>query len=218
MSDHAHSNIRLVVFDIGRVLLRICDGWSDAAHRAGIEMQMPALDERQSAILHNALEQIDIGRLDLDSFIAVAGPLLGLTPSQLRATSDAYLISPYAGGVELIEDLHAAGVATACLSNTNESHWRIMNDPAEAAHLQLHRLTYRFASHLVGARKPDPAIYARVERETSVSPSQIIFFDDIAENIDGSRKRGWCAFPVDPRLDNPIPVMRAQLRSHGVLD
>jgi putative hydrolase of the HAD superfamily len=125
--------------------------------------------------------------------------------------SDKFLYRAFAGGAELVEELNARGVATACLSNTNASHWRIMNDPAEEAHFPLHRLTHRFASHLVRARKPDPAIYEHVERETGIAPPAIVFFDDVVENIEAAIKRGWKARRVDPKSENPIPMIRSEL-------
>ena len=209
--------IRLVIFDLGRVLMRICNDWEEACRRAGINVPRVKLDAAAQGSLHEIACRSDIGAIDIEGFISSAAPVLGLTPTQVRAMSHAFLYGPFAGSVELVEDITRCGVITACLSNTNESHWRIMNDPAEAAHFPLHRLTHRFASHIVGARKPDAAIYEHVERETGVAPSAILFFDDIAENVDAAVKRGWHSYHVDPKSENPIPDIRTELRRRGVI-
>ena len=209
--------IRLVVFDLGRVLMRICNDWVEACRRAQIEVPQEQLDPEAEAVLHEIARRNDVGEINMDGFISAAGPILGLTAAQVRAMSHAYLYAPFPGGVELIEELHARGLFTACLSNTNDSHWGIMNDPAEAAHFPLHRLNHRFASHLVGARKPDAAIYVHVERETGVGPAAILFFDDVVENVEAAAKRGWKAHRVDPRSENPIPAIRLELLRRHVL-
>ncbi len=205
--------IRLVIFDLGRVLVRICDSWDEAYLRSGLgtpsaELDTPAL--REISLRH------DIGDLSAAGFAEAVSPHVRLTPEQVHGLSHAYLHGPYPGGAELIDELHANGLATACLSNTNDSHWRIMNDPSHIAHFPLHRLTYRFASHLIRARKPDPAIYAHVEQQTGVSPEAIIFFDDMEANIAAANARGWNAHHVDPKSPDPIAWMRSELRGHGI--
>jgi len=127
----------------------------------------------------------------------------------------AYLLGPYPGVSELIEDLHTAGVQTACLSNTNANHWRMMNDAADANHLPLDRLTHRFASHLIGCCKPDAKIFEHVERATGMSGQQILFFDDAAPNVEAARRRGWNAEVIQVDGD-PIGQVRHHLSRYGV--
>jgi putative hydrolase of the HAD superfamily len=123
---------------------------------------------------------------------------------------------PYPGAVELLDALSAAGVPTACLSNTNDPHWRLMNDPVSHTYFPFHKLTHAFASHLVRLRKPDDAIYAHVERATGVPGEKIVFFDDVEENVEGARRCGWRACHVDPRPDEPLLQVRAVLRTYGI--
>jgi putative hydrolase of the HAD superfamily len=210
--------IKLVVFDLGRVLIRICNDWSEACNRAGVtwaaEMQarmaMPVMVEL--AHLH------DTGALDTRRFADAASPIVLMPAEDIIAAWKRYLHTAYPGVGELIDELNSRGVATACLSNTNESHWRIMSNPAETSHVPLHRLTHRFASHLAGLRKPDPAIYAYIERETKIAPASILFFDDVAENIEAAQKRGWHGWRVDPTFDNPIPHIRKELARYHLVD
>ena len=79
------------------------------------------------------------------------------------------------------------------------------------------RLHHRFASHLLRLRKPDDAIYAHVEGATGVRGMAIVFFDDVAENVDAARRRGWHAYRIDPAPDDPLPQVRSRLRAHGVV-
>ncbi len=48
-----------------------------------------------------------------------------------------------------------------------------------------------FVSGDLGVMKPDPAIYAAVEKETGIAPARLLFTDDKAENIAVAAARGW---------------------------
>jgi HAD superfamily hydrolase (TIGR01509 family) len=108
------------------------------------------------------------------------------------------------------------GVKTACLSNTNAEHWRVLTDAKDPQGKLLALLHHRFASHLIRARKPDQAVYAHVEMKTGFSPSRIIFFDDAEENLVTARTQGWTAHLVE-RSENPIPAIRKILEKARML-
>ena len=86
-----------------------------------------------------------------------------------------------------------------------------MSDPRHSSHVPLHKLDYQFASHLVGHRKPDAAIYEHVERTTGFGGAEILFFDDVMENVQAAEKRGWLGYHIDPKPDDPMSQIRATL-------
>ena len=47
-----------------------------------------------------------------------------------------------------------------------------------------------FLSHEIGERKPDAAGFELICKQLNCQPSQIAFFDDTQENIDGAKKFG----------------------------
>lgn len=203
---------QLVVFDLGRVLVRICDSFQQAFECAGIAPP-PLPDPAGMLRLHDLTCRCDEGKIDINGFCESAASLLGLSPQQIRKMSDSFLRGPYPGAAELVNDLADRGVMTACLSNTNDSHWQIMNGPG----YPLGRLTHRFASHLVGYRKPRAEIYAHLERKTGIQPRQILFFDDVQDNVTAAIERGWAAHRIDPALDDPIGQVRAVLNGRDLL-
>jgi putative hydrolase of the HAD superfamily len=209
-------DVKLVCFDLGRVLVRICDGWQHACAVAGLAMPATELPPATAAALHDLVCQLEVGAITSDTFYHDAGAAFGVPPAHVRAMSDAYVLGAYPGAAELLDDLKAAGATTACLSNTNENHWRLISDPGSSSYFPLDRLTHRFASHLVRLRKPDDAIYAHVERALEIPGDQIAFFDDISENVEAAKRRGWHAHRVES-VDDPMPEIRAHLRAHGVL-
>jgi putative hydrolase of the HAD superfamily len=213
----SESSIQLVVFDLGRVLVRICNDWRHACERIGIEPPAQIEDAQTQSQLLAAFQLAEIGGLGLAQFAERAGPLMGLSANQVHAMSDAFILGPYPGATDLLDELSRAGVRTACLSNTNEHHWGLLSQPGHRAFLPMDRLNHRFASHLIRSRKPDEAIYSHVERETGVAGIAILFFDDVAENIEAAKRRGWNVQRIDSALDEPIGQIRSALRRNKVL-
>ncbi len=211
--------IDLVIFDLGRVLVRICNNYREACERAGIcrADDLGPFDGEATARDHEAVVLLDTGKIDLEEFARRVAPHRKITPKEVIRAYDAFLLEPYPGAIELIDELNATGVKTACLSNTSHGHWNQMCDRAHPAHFPLDRLTWRFASQLVGAVKPTDAIFEHVERTTGFRGDQILFFDDLEENVAAAAKRGWRACLI--RLDSdPIAQARAALRDEHVLN
>jgi FMN phosphatase YigB (HAD superfamily) len=215
-------DIDLVIFDLGRVLIRICDGWDGACLRAGVPRPSCLDDPGVTARVHALSEEHEKGRIDTDAFCEQAAEVVGLTPAQVRAVSDAWLQGAFDGVEALINDLAARAVRMACLSNTNDNHWRMITaasaSSADVNRLPLHKLDWRFASHLIGLMKPDPAIYRHVERVTAVAASGILFFDDHSPNIEAARARGWRAERIlAADHGGPVAQMRRFLGGYGLL-
>jgi putative hydrolase of the HAD superfamily len=206
----------LVCFDLGRVLVRICEGWRDAHAHAGLpgvapDTNEPRVREGLGAVIH----AFEVGALTADEFATRSGAVLGTSAASVHRVLDAWLRGTTRGATTLLDDLLTRGHRTACLSNTNARHWELMSRWGADEQLWS-RLQLRYASHELGLRKPDPAIYAAVEARSGVAPAQIVFFDDLIENVLAARTRGWRAFEVTSRED-PVAEMRAVLREEGLL-
>jgi putative hydrolase of the HAD superfamily len=78
-------------------------------------------------------------------------------------------------------------------SNTNGSH--VAHFSRVYAPLLGH-FREMFLSSTIGLRKPDAAAYDHVVKAIGVPASRIVFFDDLAENIEGARGRGLIAVHV----------------------
>jgi HAD superfamily hydrolase (TIGR01509 family) len=208
--------VGLVCFDLGGVLIRLCTGWDDACALAGVAAPACVREEAVLGEMRRIVVRSETGLIDPQEFAREMAVVTGLTSAEIMAICNAWIRGPYPGIVQLLETLERLAVATACLSNTNSHHWKMMATPGEANYLPLEKLTYRFASQLVGMVKPDAAIYRHVERVTGVAAGEILFFDDSQENVDGAARCGWNAVKID-RDDNPVGQMTEQLRRYGVL-
>jgi FMN phosphatase YigB (HAD superfamily) len=212
---HGAGGIELVIFDLGRVLIRICDDWRHACEVARVPAPTTPLAPQVVARVNEIACRYDSGAIDLDQFARAVAAASGQRAADIVALQQAYLLGAYPGAAELVDELCRAGVRTACLSNTTDNHWRMMLDPSTPHFLPLARMTWRFASFQIGMRKPDERVYAHVERVTGVEPTRMVFFDDVEENIAAAARRGWRAHRIAIDAD-PIVQVRRQLHAHGI--
>jgi FMN phosphatase YigB (HAD superfamily) len=78
-------------------------------------------------------------------------------------------------------------------SNTNSAH---VEHFSQAYADVLSHFREMFLSSSIGLRKPDAAAYDHVVKAIGVPASRIVFFDDLAENVEGARARGLTAVHV----------------------
>lgn len=210
--------IKAVVFDLGGVVIRICRSWQQAATRAGL----PVHDEKTLAdidFIHQRHAPSDLhmaGKISCEEYFAqVSAACRGLySPDEVRAIHTVWTIDDEPGIADLIASLNDAGLHTACLSNTNDTHWRILtqgDNPSPA----IANLRTTLVSHHIGAVKPDPEIYAAAETTLDARPEEILFFDDVQHNIDAARARNWNAHLIDHDKPTP-PQITIHLAAHAV--
>ena len=58
-----------------------------------------------------------------------------------------------------------------------------------------------YYSHLIGMRKPDAEIYSFVHGDLGVTPSDILFIDDLESNIEAAKEAGWNGVVHSPNND-----------------
>jgi putative hydrolase of the HAD superfamily len=219
------NSVRVVCFDLGGVLVRIYRTWPDVCRAAGLEDRGGSATPAHDAARRELTELFITGRLTPEEWAGrLFAALDGLySPADLARIHDAWIVDEYDGAGAVVDDVHRAGLITACLSNTNHTHWVRMlpsagggAPPGKDEFPAVSRLRRHFASHILGLAKPDPAIYRAFEQAMDCSGAEILFFDDLPENIAAARALGWQAEPIDPQSQT-APQLRALLRRHGVL-
>ena len=204
---------RVICFDIGGVIVRICRSWEEGCAAAGLDVRSPDVHEATSRAREDLVVRYQTGRLDTSSYFREMSGLSGgaYSSREIEAIHHAWLIEQFDGVKSLIESIHDAGIATAALSNTNPAHWSRMGEfPAVMT------IRHHFVSHQLGLHKPDGQIFVAVQRQLGVAGSLILYFDDLDENVGAARRCGWQAELIDP-LNEPARQMRAALHHHGVL-
>jgi len=205
-------SVKVVCFDLGGVLVRICTSWPEAMVSAGVFGVLQGGPRLQDC---PAFDQYQAGEIGEETYLTrLSEHLGGIGELQAQAVHNGILRESYAGTLRLVMDLESAGVQTGCLSNTNSLHWQEMTEtdrfPAIA------RLQTKAASHVERLSKPDPAFYRLFEARAGVRPEEVLNFDDVAEYVDSARSVGWNAVLVDPMGDTAAQ-MRAEMVTFGLL-
>ena len=215
------SDIGIVVFDWGGVILKIVRSFEEACARANLPVRgdftSPGAKERRKEIQH----QFQIGTISSREFFeGIAASSLGAySAAEFEAIHHAWLIEEYPGVSQLVDDIHAAGkVTTGLLSNTNEGHWlrHVPTRERLADFPTVGKLRHKHASHLMGLAKPHAEIHRAFEKASGFSAREILFFDDLEENIATARACGWNTLQIDHTGDT-AQQMRAHLRGLGVV-
>jgi putative hydrolase of the HAD superfamily len=179
------SRLAAVIFDYGNVLARTLDPTPRAKweHRLGL-----ASGELQR-LVHNDHSWVaaQLGQLTVDAYWHNVGTSLGLTPADTAMLRTTF----YTGdvlNVELIaciEQLHAAGIRTALLSNFSTELRHFLADYG-----LLRCFDYIAISAEIGAMKPDVAAYQAVLARLELPGQNCIFIDDQPTNVHAARALG----------------------------
>ncbi|HEX2733102.1 MAG TPA: HAD family phosphatase [Polyangiaceae bacterium] len=210
--------ISVVCFDLGGVLVKLSASWSDAAERARVVVRDRAWLDSESLRTSRwqIVQDYQNGALSCQQYYGALSQLMtDFTPEDVARVHAAWILDHYPGAEALVSDLNRTpGVRTACLSNTNHSHWLELT-AQDGRYPAITKLRHQFASHLLGLSKPDARIYDEAAKQLGVEPDEILFFDDLVENIEAAKARGWRAEQIEPKGDT-IAQMRKHLASHGV--
>ena len=203
----------LICFDLGGVLVQICRSWQEGCEAACVPVRpFNETDEIRSQ-RSSLIASHQRGQLSAEDYFKDLSELHESiwSPHEIERIHNAWILGPYPETAELIRDIHEAGHQTACLSNTNESHWKpLLEDNA------ISQLNYRHASHLMGLHKPDPQIWPAFEELVNYKAGHIVFFDDLKENIQSALEAGWDAVQVDHECPT-VPQIREALHMRKLL-
>ena len=187
-----------LLFDLGRVVLDI-DFSKVVACWAGHAGCEPAHLAGRFSWRDEFYQRHEKGEISDGEFFAALRALFGVELSDAQFLEGWNAI--FAGEMPGISPLlaRAAGrLPLYAFSNTNAPHVEHFSK-AYAEVLGYFREVY--LSSAIGLRKPDAAAYDHVVNAIGVPASRIVFFDDLAENIEGARARGLLAVHVQSSAD-----------------
>jgi glucose-1-phosphatase len=181
-----------LLFDLGRVVLDIDFNRTLAcwAGHAGCEpahlVGRFARDE-----LYRRHEKGEIG--DAEFFAGLRASLgVELSDAQLLEGWNAIFAGEMPGIAQLLARA-AQRLPLYAFSNTNSPHVDYFSQRYADV---LGHFREMFLSSSIGLRKPDAQAYDHVVNAIGVPAGRIVFFDDLAENIEGARERGLIAVHV----------------------
>jgi putative hydrolase of the HAD superfamily len=186
-----------LLFDLGRVVLdidfdRVLKVWAGDAGCAAAELA-------PRFVLDEEYHRHERGEIDDRAFFDSLRRRLGvpLSDAQLLHGWNAIFVGEMPG-IEALLARAARQLPLYALSNTN---------PAHVAHFTkaygsvLRHFRQLFLSSEIGHRKPAAAAYHHVLAATGVDASRLVFFDDLAENVQAAQTHGLIAFQVKSSED-----------------
>lgn len=179
------AQIESVVFDIGRVLVRL-DFTRILAYFARHGLDTGSIDGLLEQIQLAAYERGEFDGAELLRRIAA----LGDGRMSLEALHGHWLgmFVPDERMIAL-----ARGIARQrrvfLLSNIGDLHWEFLRREIDVESIGHGALP----SFMAGSSKPDPAIYRHAEALFGLEPARTVFIDDLLPNVDTARQRGWRA-------------------------
>lgn len=181
-----------LLFDLGRVVIdidfsKVLACWAGHAGCSPADLSKP-FSQSETFRRHETGHASDA-----EFFEALRGTLgIGISDEQLLEGWN----SIFAGEMPDINALLARAAKRLPLyafSNTNRPHVAHFSKPYADV---LGHFREIFLSCAIGLRKPDASAYDHVIKAIGVKAERIVFFDDLAENIEGARRQGLIAVHV----------------------
>jgi len=185
------AQIDSVVFDIGRVLVRL---------EFSRFLRFLAEHGADTDSIDLMLERIDLvgyerGDFDGEELLRRVAAL-GRDGMPLDALREQWLgmFVPEQSMIDLARDV-AKTRRVYLLSNIGDLHWDFLDREIDVSGIGHGALP----SFRAKACKPDPAIYRKAEALFGLDPARTVFIDDLMVNVDAARQRGWHAIHhLDP--------------------
>ncbi|MBT3343568.1 MAG: HAD-IA family hydrolase [Gemmatimonadetes bacterium] len=191
MTDSGHPTALL--FDLGNVAIdidfdRAFVSWSN---HSGVSVDLLRQRFRQE----DAYARHERGEIDFATYAGHLRHLLGVEigDDDLKSGWNAIYVRERPGMRDLLRRC-AARLPTLAFTNTNATHQRVWSSlyPELLSHF-----SQIYVSSDLGLRKPDTIAYDAVIQAMGCRADQVLFFDDMQQNIDGARAAGLRAVLVN---------------------
>lgn len=179
----------MILFDLGGVLVEV-----DSANRLSALTGCPLKEISTKWSNSEYLKRFESGQCDEGAFAeGIVNELsLPISPQEFLCEFSLFLKGFYPGGAELLESLRDRYIL-ACLTDTNPLQWDSM-----CRRFSVDRYFQRhFLSFEIGSIKPEPKVYEHVLHALDCAPSEIVYFDDRAANVQAGISAGMTAHRVD---------------------
>jgi HAD superfamily hydrolase (TIGR01509 family) len=178
----------VVVFDLGKVLLDF--DYTIAARRLAAASAVAGV-QIKSFIDHSPLlVRYEKGQVTRDAFFEEVRQMSGYRGSAEEFFGYfADVFTPINAMIEFQQRLRSAGVPTFIFSNTND----LAIEHIRAQYPFFNGFDGYVLSYEHGAMKPEPKLYEVLEAMVGCDGTQILYFDDRLENVEGGATRGWNA-------------------------
>ena len=196
-------DITTIIFDLGGVIIDVDEQRAFDAFRG---LGLYNIEEVYTHLTETGvLEQVETGAINADELFNHLNRLAlePITPSDLTAAWNSMLLGIPDENIILLREL-STEYRLLALSDTNAVH--IARIEQQLGHQHSVSLSDLFSkvyySFQMGLRKPDAEIFKRVLAEEGLSPSEILFIDDLPENTEAADRLGFRTELIHER--NPL--------------
>lgn len=181
---------KLLLFDLGNVLVRFePDRFSRAL---GLSIQDARNHYEQG--VRELTNRYESGKSSTEEYLTTLRTFLNdrFDIPALRVAFLSVLTDPIPGMENLVWRATAI-IPSALVSNTNELHFSTILPRVPA----LKQLPKCYLSYELGVVKPLPEFYQYIVDHENVEPDQMLFIDDVAENVAAAERAGMVGFHFD---------------------
>lgn len=192
------SKIKLVLFDLGNVLVRFTPDsfWQEL--NLGQNQRVPFAKG-----VKEAADRFECGKTNTSKFFDDLEQVFGgqFRREHIRRAVSAVLTVPIPDMDPLVARV-TQRCESALVSNTNEFHYQYCMDTVPA----LKMLPKHYLSYKLGVMKPSRAFYEQVLVDAQRKPDATLFIDDVIENIKGAEMCGMktIQFTNPAELENQL--------------
>lgn len=200
-----NERIKIICFDLGGVLLEVNWQLTLDYFNLTITPQKALLEIGQSQIYF----EYEKGNIKAGEFAQYINQKYNceLSTEKFKLGWNKCLTGAINGAAEIIDSIPHHYKIFA-LSNTNQEHYDYYR------HFSFFKKFKKIiASQHLGLRKPDPLIYQKAIELINHPPQEILYFDDLIENVEGAKK----AFMNALHIKDPIKDLTAGLKKFGVI-
>ncbi len=177
-------DIKVILFDLGRVLMHI--DFNAFPHGLGLitKEQRARYDEIR---IQRYVHEYETGKIDTKQFLDSLYESFNKNFSREKIL-DAFNKIIVEDNQEIIPFVQQVKrkYRIAILSNTSPCHWEKVMSVSSVVKL----FPDAFTSFQLGAMKPEKIVYEKVCASLNVQPHEVLFIDDLKENVDGAVEAG----------------------------
>ena len=190
------TNIKNIIFDLGKVLLNLDFNASVVAFQK-LGLKTDVLDNKQ-AYSDPVFYELEVGKVTPKEFCNRVRKVLNnqdATDLQIEDAWYSMILDVPANRVKVVQELSKT-YNVYLFSNTNKIHIERLHRAFKAEHgIDFPSLFVKdYYSHEIHERKPDLSSYQKVIELSGINPEESIFIDDLEKNIIGAQQSGLKTF------------------------
>ena len=192
--------VKAIIFDLGGVIVDLDINKTRHELALLLGLEQPELYYSKGHI--PLFSDYEVGEITAEAFIdgLLKQSINGTTREQLIDAWNAMLLNIPIKRIKMLERLRI-DYRLFILSNTNSIHVERFEKMAPGYNTLSELFESAYYSHLLGARKPDKAIFDAVIAQEGLDVTSTLFVDDLPANIEAAKLLGFKTLLIEPGME-----------------